>query len=266
MHFRRYLALSILSVAAVAPSSRAANLVSNGGFESWTGGYTDSNGTHTSAINNNGLNGYSKLTDWSVSPHSGQFLAWLMQPGQADTGGSWNTPYPGWFTIWGQGNGGPDFVPATSPDGGNFLVMDGADNYNGNGIDQTINGLVNGQQYEVSFYWATGQQYGFDGPTWDKGLTVSLGSESHTTALQDDIEHGFTDWKQTKLLFTAQGTSQVLNFLALGEPNGVPPLVLLDGISMQAVPEPSSIAMAALGVAGLAGVGLRRRARLAKNA
>ena len=65
--------------------------------------------------------------------------------------------------------------PATSPDGGNFLLQDGA--YQVGTLSQTLNGLVTGKSYQVSFYQASGQQSGFTGNTtewWD----VSLGGSS----------------------------------------------------------------------------------------
>lgn len=53
--------------------------------------------------------------------------------------------------------------------------------------------------------------------------------------------------------------SEVLSFLAIGTPAGVPPFALLDGVSISEVPEPGSLVLlgAGLGVAVL--VSCRRR-------
>jgi hypothetical protein len=65
------------------------------------------------------------------------------------------------------------------------------------------------------------------------------------------------------MTFTASSTSQILSFLAVGTPTGLPPVSLLDGVSLvdstvPAVPEPSSWAMLLAGV-GAMGFMLRKR-------
>jgi hypothetical protein len=61
----------------------------------------------------------------------------------------------------------------------------------------------------------------------------------------------FTPWSQQILLFTASSTSEALTFLALGSPAGLPPIALLDGVSVTAVPEPAFLAVAGLGLVGV---------------
>jgi hypothetical protein len=62
--------------------------------------------------------------------------------------------------------------------------------------------------------------------------------------------------------FTATAATELLSFLAIGTPNGVPPFSLLDGVSMTAIPEPSSSLILAAGCAAMAGVRrLRSRSR-----
>jgi PEP-CTERM motif len=60
--------------------------------------------------------------------------------------------------------------------------------------------------------------------------------------------------------FTATSTSEVLSFFANGGPQ-VPPFALLDGVTMNAVPEPGTLPLLAFGVLSLAVVRRVRRAK-----
>ncbi|MDG3002158.1 PEP-CTERM sorting domain-containing protein [Paludisphaera mucosa] len=240
-----------LAWAAAAPEVSLAsglNLVSNGDFEQTTNG-----------ANLQLRAGFTQLVDWTVDTSvNGGGLSFVVAPGFSNTGA---TGQYGGFNIWspatGSNNGFTD-----SPLGGNYIVADGAEGYHA-AISQTITGLVAGDEYDVSFSWATGQQSGFDGETFNKYWDVSFGGVTQSTTLTNDVEHGFSGWFQTTLTFTATGASQVLSFLAQGQPNGVPPLMLLDGVSVTAaVPEPATVSMLVVGMAGLGGVAaLRRRSR-----
>ena len=67
----------------------------------------------------------------------------------------------------------------------------------------------------------------------------------------------FTGWHGTQTLyFTADcHGSEVLSFLAIGTPNGVPPFALLDGVTLTtAVPEPSTLSLMVVGLLGLGAV------------
>src|SRR5580658_3782800 len=83
------------------------DLVANGGFE--VNGGNGQLGFNTSAA------------DWSVPAPSGSYT-FLFAPGTADTSGA-NGEY-GFLGLWGPGDGSPNGLPATSPNGGYYLATD----------------------------------------------------------------------------------------------------------------------------------------------
>ena len=240
----------VLMIFGFAAPARA-DFVTNGSFSQYTGGYNNA----TSQLSNSGTGGYTALTGWTVG--SGTY-GFLMSPGTADTTGAYSPQFGNTFTLWGSNNGGVNTLPATSPDGGNYVALDAASGYHGTGISQVLTGLVAGKQYAVTFDWASGQQHGFDGSTYES-LQVGFGSQTQSTATVANVSHGFTNWQQQTFVFTADGTSDTLNFLANGTPNGLPPMVLLDGVTVATVPEPTSLALIGVGLAVTAGVRHCRR-------
>ena len=144
-------------------------------------------------------------------------------PGTSADNGGVSGQY-GNLQLWGPGNGSANGL-TVSPTGGNFLASDGA--FQVGAISQTIHNLTVGQTYQVGFYWGGAQQEVFNGATKDQ-WTVSLGGQSQSTALVSLPSHGFTGWMYQTFNFTADASSDVLSFLAYGEPSGVPPFALLD--------------------------------------
>ena len=74
-----------------------------------------------------------------------------------------------------------------------------------------------GETYAVTFEWAGAQQEGFDGLNTEQ-LEVSLGSQNQFTTVYDNAIHGFSGWMPQTFYFTADATSEVLSFLAIGTP------------------------------------------------
>jgi len=158
--------------------------------------------------------------------------------------------------------------PGASPNGGNYFLADGDPGFN-TALQQTVTGLTIGSTYQVSFWQAAGQENcGVDdGATCDPpggaNLTglwqVTFGGTTRTSTMMTTTPHGLTGWNQQTMTFTATGTSQLLSFLAVGTPAGAPPIVMLDGITINAVPEPETGTLWGLGLVTLALVKLRRK-------
>jgi hypothetical protein len=150
-----------------------------------------------------------------------------------------------------------------SPNGGNFMGLDGDPAANGP-MEQTITGLTSGVTYKLSFYWAgteLSNRTGFE----TIGLTGSFGGDPFATTPYPNANGAgtpgsFSGWMLENFTFTADSTSEVLSFLAVGTPGGnLPPFALLDGVSLTAVPEASTWAMMLMGFGGLGYAAFRRR-------
>ena len=218
----------------------ADSLVTNGGFEVTTNG----NGQMGNTTNANG---------WTTTGYN-----FIFAPHTADTTGA-NGQFGG-LTLWGPGTHSNNGLPAASPSGGNFVAADGA--FNTAPITQTINGLIVGKSYVVGFDWAAAQQSGFTGDTTDQWI-VALGGETHSTAVVNNVSHGFSGWQHENFTYVATASSETLSFLANGTPTGVPPFAVLDGVSMEQTPEPTALVALFAGSIGL-GLFARRRARTVK--
>jgi hypothetical protein len=145
------------------------------------------------------------------------------------------------------------------PAAGNwYIAADGA--FQQGAIEQTLTGLTAGQSYDITFYQAAGQQVGFEGATTDR-WQVSLGTNSKLSSLINlPSRANVTGWEKQTLSLTANSTSEVLSFLAVGTPTGLPPFSLLAGVSAQAtaVPEPLTF----LGTLTALGLGARLKSKL----
>jgi hypothetical protein len=227
---------SAVAAFASTAASAATNLVTNGSFEQTT---LTSKGTFENHV-----------TGWS----GGQKLTFLDTPGSSTSSSGGYAVYAG--------------LPASSPDGGNFVQMDGDSNYN-SPIYQLITGLTVGQQYTLTFYQAAGQQQGYTGTTTEQWAVYFQTGTTGTPQLSDKYtlaSQTVGAWQKQTMTLTATATSEYLAFLAVGTPAGMPPTSFLDGVSLTAaVPEPATWAMMLVGF-GAMGVAARRRRQVLATA
>lgn len=162
-HRAAVIGFSVMALSTFAISAKAQyGLGTNGGFESNTG--TGQLGDNISA------------TNWSTASYTFLFTSATA----ADTTfavSSQGAPCDGSncnLMLWGPGNGSNNGL-TNRPDGGAFLASDPVDDPGP--ITQTINGLIVGDSYQLSFYFAAAQQYGFSGAN-SSGWDVSLGSRT----------------------------------------------------------------------------------------
>lgn len=216
--------------------SAQANMVTNGSFETCSG---------TPAQTNPSANKTSFTSCAPTGWSGGGGLTYVDAPGTADGSGYLQVYSP---------------FPATSPNGGNFVQADGNPDYSG-AFSQMISGLTVGGTYTLGFYQAAGQQTTFNGATTEQ-WKVMFGSDLQYSSLMSTPSHGVTGWELQSLTFTASTASQLLSFLAWGDGGStvnLPPIVFLDGVSLNRVPEPGSMSLFALALLACGAVGLRRR-------
>lgn len=142
-------------------------------------------------------------------------------------------------TIAGSGPNAPAF------DGRQYVHFNDGATGAGSSIFQTFDTVI-GTEYTVSFSIAGGD---FDGSS-HQIIADASGLGGLTQAATNNT------WSSHAFNFTATGTSTTLTFTDDLQAGGASSDLLLDGVSVTAVPEPSSSAL--LGIGGLALI-LRRR-------
>jgi hypothetical protein len=257
--------LAALTILLIGGSAHAGNLVQNGSFTL---------NSLPSSVASSGFDGAEidplwhyngAVTDWS-SPDAGYpqvYNLYIPDPSHADSVNAdarYTSSEPQHMNM--------NFMNTASPDGGAFMLLDADPNFTGP-LQQTISGLTPGAKYTLSFYWAAGELSNRKGYISSQ-LTGSFGGDAFATTpflnshpyydnpLNQDGD--FSGWQKFSTTFTAHSGSQLLSFLAVGSPAAnLPPVALLDGVSLTAVPEPATWALMMIGVAGLGAAARRRR-------
>jgi PEP-CTERM motif len=247
-------------ISALAGGAAAANLVQDGNFSQTTGALSTLNTTTFSGAEIDGNyvdNG--DVVNWSspnAAPYGGAYNLYFFGLANDKT-----TNADARFTEAGQYLN-TNFT-GNSPAGGAFMALDGDPGFSGP-LEQTISGLTVGQTYQLSFYWAGGELFDRTGYQTIE-LTGSLGSSTFSTpTFTNHAGAGnpgdFSGWMLETFNITATATQETLSFLAVGTPaSNLPPFALLDGVTLTAVPEPSTWAMMLLGFGGLGYAAYRRR-------
>ena len=267
-----------------------ADLVTNGYFDQTTNGegayYTGS----ASVSGTTQANGWYACSTTSCNNADANYpFLFIATPGISDGTGTgptngfsdpWdatnhgvNTNTMAYRDLWGAGNGGVgqdgqsgDAFNGYGPLGGNdphnFLIADG--DYHKTAIYQTINNLVVGDHYTVNFDWGAGQWSKNTGATTEQ-WQVNLGNSVGFTSVFNLNSKSFSGWMPASINFTATSSSEALSFLALGTPVGMPPMLLLDDVSMYDTPEPAALVLLIVGM-GCIGVASRKRSKAAARA
>jgi hypothetical protein len=234
-----------------APAFAGPNLVTNGGFEDVSG-----NASPSFFLSD----GAGDLTSWTTSTNADSNNILFAAPTDVATRHDGAE-----FGLW-------PSAEVTPP--GNFVAFDGDPTPGARQtMSQMISGLTIGETYHLTFDWAATQYQFVNGSAfgcagcWTGATTnefqVSLGAETHDTMLVDVASQGFAGWFTASMDFTATSASEMLVFLSVGGPTSLPPVALLDNVSLTGVtggaPEPATWAMMGLGFAGLGVAAYRRR-------
>ena len=232
------LSISVVAALSAGAVHAAPNLVTNGKFEQTT------NGTNKQLSSTVTLDAdRSTLSGWTSSNGNDGGYNFVLNSAIANTDAS---------AIWLKGNSG--LLPNT----GNIFASDSQ--YYPGLLSQDVGGLLVGSTYKLTFSYALAQQVGFDGANVNNYWQVGFGNSTAKTSMLSIPNDGFSGWKTATMYFKAGGLDQVLSFMANGTAPGAPPFMLLDNVSLTAVPEPETWGMMLAGFGLIGFVARRRRA------
>ncbi len=265
----KYWIIALAGLALPGTANAAAQLIQNGNFTSTHIAAGAPNNSGSFELDASGQ--YGTVDNWTTSnsPTNSNPYNILFNPGaganvaQNNSTAAGNTspsdPNNYAYTRYGSSEYLASGYGVTSPTGGNFMSLDGDQGVNGY-LSQSVTGLTAGTVYALDFYWAVAEMASAQAPNGlSDALTVKFGTTSQTTNTMSIVNQGFSGWVKQTFYFTAQTATQTLSFLSIGAPAGQPPLALLDGVSLTAAPEPSTLAVLATGIGALAFFARRRR-------
>jgi len=239
----------VAAAAAISSSASAFEFVTNGSFEATT--YTQNTqfggeaGPGVSYVPSQGVTGWTGAAGAALQMY---FFGGTQTSVSAIN--RWDDPQAFFYPT----------LNTLSPDGGNFVGLDGDSGVQGS-ISQVINGLVVGEFYNLNFNWGAAQLINRSGATTEQ-LHITFGGQTADTGVLAIGSGAFSGWQNGHFQFQASSTSQTLSFLSIGTPGGLPPIAVLDGVSLTAVPEPTTWAMMLLGFGGIGAMIRRRRQTL----
>lgn len=249
--------LGVLFLLLAMANGARADLVTNGNFASFTS-YMLPGGGAAPGFEigpNSGTSTY--LTGWTSYGANALFTS---NSNCATCLGNYSPQFGSYMKLWAADNvpvGTVNTWNGLGPGGMNYVAADGA--WQSGALTQTINGLTVGRQYQVTFQSAGAQEKGYTA-AFKTGWTVALGNQSFSTVQTSSAGRGFSDWASQSFTYTATASSMLLSFIA-SAPTGSPPYSLLANVGMTQVPEPATLALVGVGVAGIALLRRRRRRR-----